>query len=55
MLEKTESQGTSPTQTSRHTAVRHEIAIFSKFLNTIRENLTSTEVSQNVKHDLQKS
>ena len=34
--------------------MRHEIAIFSDYLNTIRENLTSNEVSQNVKHDLQK-
>ena len=30
------------------TAVRQEICIFSKFLNTIRENLTRNEISQNV-------
>ena len=55
ILEETESQGISPVQTSRYTAVRHEIAIFSEFLNTIRKNqLTSNEVSQNVKHNLQK-
>ena len=55
ILEKPESQGISPVQTSQHTNVRHEIAIFSECLNTIRENLTSNEVSQNVKHDLQKT
>ena len=54
ILEKPESQGTSPVQTSKHTTVRHEIAIFSEYLNTICENLTSNEVSHNVKHDLQK-
>ena len=54
ILEKTDSQGTSPVQASRQTAVRHEIAIFSEFLKTSRENLTSNEVSQNVKHELQK-
>ena len=37
ILEKPESQGTSPVQTSKHTTGRHEIAIFSKYLNTIRE------------------
>ena len=30
---------------TRHTTVRQEIAKFSKFLNTIRENLTRNEVS----------
>ena len=54
ILEKPESKGSSPIQTSKHTTVRHEIAIFSEYLNTIRKNLTSNEVSQNVKHDLQK-
>ena len=54
MLGKPESQGTSAVQTSKHTTVRHEIAIFSEYLNTIRENLTSNDVSQNIKHDLQK-
>ena len=52
ILEKQESQGTSPVQTSKHTTVRHEIAKFSEYLNTIRENLTSNEVPQNVKHHL---
>ena len=37
ILEKTETQSTSPVQTSRHTNVRNEIAAFSAFLNTIRE------------------
>ena len=47
-------QGTSPVQTSKHAFVRHEIAIFSEYLDTIRKNLTSNEVSPNDKHDLQK-
>ena len=45
-------QGDSPTHASRHTAVRQEISIFSKFLNTIRENPTNNAISQNVKHDV---
>ena len=44
ILEKIESQGTSPVQTSKHSTVRHEIAIFSEFLNTISEILTSNEL-----------
>ena len=48
ILELRETQGDSPTQTSRKTAVRQEICNFSKFLNTIRENLTRNEISQNV-------
>ena len=43
ILEKPESQVTSPVQTSRHTVVRHETAIFSELLNAIRENFTSNE------------
>ena len=39
ILEKTETQSTSPAQTSRHTNVRIEIVAFSEFLNAIRENL----------------
>ena len=54
ILEKTETQSTSSVQTSRYTSVRNEIAVFSAFLNTIRENFPSNEVSQNVEHDLQK-
>ena len=54
ILEKTEIQSTSTIQTSRHTFVRNAIAAFSEFLNAIRENLSRNEVSQNVKHDLQK-
>ena len=54
ILEKSNSQGASPVQISKKTTVRHEIAIFSEYLNTIRENLTSNDVSQNVKRDLQK-
>ena len=53
-MEKPESQGASPVQTSKHTTVRHEIAIFSEYLKTIRENSTCSDVSQNVKHGLQK-
>ena len=53
-LKLNEPQGDSPTQTSRHTIVRQEIHIFSKFLNAIREDLTKIEITQHVKHDLQK-
>ena len=54
MLELKETQSEWPTQTSRHTTVRQEVCIFSKFWNPIRENLTCNKISQNVKHDLQK-
>ena len=54
ILENTETQSTSPVQTSRHTNVRIEVTAFSAFLNTIRENFSNNETSQNVKHDLQK-
>ena len=54
MIEKTETESTSPVQTSRHTNVKNEIALFSAFLNTICEKFSSNEISQNVKHDLQK-
>ena len=53
ILEKTETQNTSPVQTSKHTNVRNEIAAFSAFLNTIRENFSCNEISQIVKNDLQ--
>ena len=43
-----------PTRTSRHTFVRQEIHILSKFFNKIREDLSSNYITQNVKHDLQK-
>ena len=46
ILEIKETQGDSPTQTSRYTAVRQEISIFANFLNTIRENLTNNDISQ---------
>ena len=36
MIEMRETQGNSPIQTSRHTAVRQEISTFSNFLNTIQ-------------------
>ena len=49
-----EPQSDSPTQTSRNTAVRQEVHIFSKFLNAIREDLTSNDITQHVKQDLQK-
>ena len=55
ILEKPESQGTSPVQTSKHKTVRHEITIFSEYLNTIRENLTINDVAQSDKHNLQKN
>ena len=45
ILELRETQDDSPTQTSRHTAVRQKISFFSKFLNTIRENLTNNDIS----------
>ena len=54
ILETTETQTTSPLESSKHTKVRKKIAAFSAFLNTIRENLTSNDVSQKAKHDLQK-
>ena len=44
----------SPTETSKHTKVRHEITLFSTFLHIIKENFTKNEVSQHKKHDLQK-
>ena len=40
-LDKTKIQSTSPVQTSRHTIVRNEIAVFSEVLNAIRENLSA--------------
>ena len=49
-----EPQGDSPIQTSRHTVVRQEIHIFSKYLNAIREDLTKSEVTHHVKNDLEK-
>ena len=54
MLEKRRTESTSPVQTSRHAKVRNEIAAFSTFLIRIRENFSCSEISQNVKHDLQK-
>ena len=38
ILEKTDVQSTSPTETSKHTKVKNEITIFSTFLHIIREN-----------------
>ena len=54
ILEKTEVQSISPTETSKHTKVRNESTVFSKFLHIIRERFTKEDVSQNTKHDLQK-
>ena len=51
MLENIGTESTSPVQTSRHTNVRNEIAAFSAFLNTIRENFSNNEISPNVKLD----
>ena len=46
IIELNEPQGDSPTQTSRHTIVRQEIHLFSKFLNAIREDLTRNKITQ---------
>ena len=54
ILELNEPQGDSLIQTSRHTIVRQEIHIFSKFLNAIRKDLSINEITQQTKHDLQK-
>ena len=54
ILEKTEVQSISPTETSKHTKVRNEITVFSTFLHIIRKNFTNSDVSQNTKLDLQK-
>ena len=54
ILEKTEFQSISPTETSKHTKVRHEITLFSTFLHIIKKNFTKDEVSRHTKHDLQK-
>ena len=54
ILEKTEFQSISPTETSKHTKVRKEIALFSTFLHIIKENFTKDEVTHHTKHDLQK-
>ena len=50
ILELNEPQGDSPTQTSRHTIVRQEINIISKFFNAIREDLTKNEITEHVRH-----
>ena len=54
ILEKTEIQSISPTETSKHIKVRNEITLFSIFLHIIKENFTKDDVSQHTKHDLQK-
>ena len=54
ILELDAPQGDSPTQTSRHTIVREETQIFSKFFLAIPENLKNDQIKQNVKHNLQK-
>ena len=54
ILEKTEIQSISPTETSKHIKVRNEITLFSTFLHIIKENFTKDDVSQHTKHDLQK-
>ena len=54
ILEKTEFQSISPTETSKHTKIRNEIALFSIFLHIIKKNFTKDDVSQHTKHDLQK-
>ena len=54
IIESKETQNLSPLQKSRHSTIRHEINIFSKFLDSTRESLINNETSQNVKPDLQK-
>ena len=54
ILESKEPQSDSPTQTPRHTTARQEIHICSKFLNAIRENLTSNDITQHYELDFQK-
>ena len=54
ILGKTEFQSISPTETSKHTKLRHEITLFSLFLHIIKETFTKDDVSQHTKHDLQK-
>ena len=54
ILEKTEVQSISPTETAKHTKVRNEFTVFSTFLDIIRETFTKEDVSRNTKHDLQK-
>ena len=45
----------SPTETSKHIRVRHEITLLSSFVNIIKENfIKKEEVSPHTKHDLQK-
>ena len=45
ILEKPESHGTSPVQTTNNaTVTRYEITAFSEYLDTIRENLTCNEI-----------
>ena len=51
-LEKTEFHSISPTETSKHTKLRNEIAFFSTFLHIIKENFTKDDVSQHTKHDM---
>ena len=51
ILEKTEFQSISPTETSKHTKVRNKIALFSTFLHIIQENFTKDDVSQHTNHD----
>ena len=46
ILEKTELQSISPTETSKHTKLRQRITLFSTFLHIIKENFTKDEVSQ---------
>ena len=54
ILEKTEVQSISSTETSKHTKIRNKITVFSIFLPIIREIFTNNDVSQSTKHDLQK-
>ena len=52
ILEKTEFQSISPTETSKHTKVPNEITFFSTFLHIIKGNFTKDDVSQHTKQKI---
>ena len=54
MLESNEVLNESPSRTPRHAKVRHEINLFSQFLDSICEILTENDISQTSKIDLQR-
>ena len=54
ILNLKETSYESPPQTTWYSTVRQEVYRFSHLLDAIRENLISNEISQTVKHDLQR-